>query len=169
MVAMQIDVFGLREGHNALHFEETLDALELPEHLIPRGPVHLAGSLYKQGTQLVVRATLYYELASECNRCLEPVGQAMQTPLEAGYQISPTVPAETNDEEVTVISVNTQFIDLTEPIREAMLLAVPLKSLCRQDCRGLCPICGMNLNTETCTCKPSRPDPRWAPLQTLRT
>lgn len=167
-MAMLIDVFGLREGSNALRFEEAPDGLRLPERLTPQGPVRMEGSLFRNGEQLVVRAALYYELVAECNRCLEPVGQAMQIPLEVYYEISTSAATEPRDEEVTVISNNTQFIDLTEPAREAMLLAVPLKSLCRQDCRGLCPICGMNLNTGTCACKMDRPDPRWAPLQTLR-
>jgi uncharacterized protein len=58
-------------------------------------------------------------------------------------------------------------LDLTEAIRQYALLAVPMKPLCREDCAGLCPGCGRNLNQGGCDCPPQEADPRWAKLKNL--
>ena len=57
---------------------------------------------------------------------------------------------------------------LEDVLREQVLLAVPLKVTCREDCKGLCPVCGKNRNTEPCSCAPLMGDPRWSPLKELR-
>jgi uncharacterized protein len=60
-----------------------------------------------------------------------------------------------------------QEIDLSEAVRQYMLLALPMKPLCREECAGLCPSCGHNLNLGPCGCPPSDIDPRFAPLTRL--
>ena len=60
-------------------------------------------------------------------------------------------------------------IDLNELLREQFYLALPMKPLCREDCQGLCPVCGINRNTATCGCELSWEDPRLAPLKSLTT
>jgi uncharacterized protein len=57
---------------------------------------------------------------------------------------------------------------LEDVLREQVLLAVPLKAICREDCKGLCPQCGKNLNLETCSCDNAITDPRWGALKDLR-
>ena len=57
---------------------------------------------------------------------------------------------------------------LEDALREQVLLAVPLKAICREDCKGLCPHCGKNLNLETCSCSEPVEDPRWSALKDLR-
>jgi uncharacterized protein len=57
---------------------------------------------------------------------------------------------------------------LEDVLREQVLLAVPLRSLCREDCKGLCPCCGKNLNIDTCSCAAQVPDPRWAALEDIK-
>ena len=59
------------------------------------------------------------------------------------------------------------ILDLTEAVRQYALLALPMKPLCRQDCAGLCPTCGHNLNQGGCGCPPQGPDPRWSGLNKL--
>ncbi len=59
-------------------------------------------------------------------------------------------------------------LDLAGPLREQFLLSVPEYPVCREDCRGLCPGCGANLNVEACRCSGESSDPRWAPLRALR-
>jgi uncharacterized protein len=62
----------------------------------------------------------------------------------------------------------TATLDLTEPLREHVLLAVPRYVLCGEDCRGLCPRCGTNWNTAECQCAVHGEDDRWAPLRRLK-
>ena len=57
---------------------------------------------------------------------------------------------------------------LEDVLREQVLLALPLKSTCREDCKGLCPQCGKNLNQEPCSCSEPAEDPRWAVLKDIR-
>jgi uncharacterized protein len=57
---------------------------------------------------------------------------------------------------------------LEDVLREQVLLALPLKAICREECRGLCPHCGQNLNQEQCTCAESSEDPRWSALKDIR-
>src|SRR5947199_407510 len=57
---------------------------------------------------------------------------------------------------------------LEDVLREQVLLSVPLKALCREDCKGLCPTCGKNRNTEPCSCPPALGDPRWSALRDIR-
>ena len=62
----------------------------------------------------------------------------------------------------------TDKIDLAKDIRDYAILAVPMKKLCSEDCKGLCPKCGKNLNDGTCDCHEEKMDPRWEPLQKLK-
>jgi uncharacterized protein len=68
---------------------------------------------------------------------------------------------------VQFISPNTHEIDLSFGVRESLLLALPMKVLCSEDCKGLCPHCGANLNEESCDCVAETIDPRWAELRKL--
>ncbi|MCL1909850.1 MAG: DUF177 domain-containing protein [Kiritimatiellaeota bacterium] len=61
----------------------------------------------------------------------------------------------------------TDFLDLTEEVREAIILAFPGYPVCREDCKGLCMTCGTNLNERTCACHEAGQDNRWAALDTL--
>lgn len=74
---------------------------------------------------------------------------------------------ETDDEEYVFYHGNDLRIDVTEQVRQALVLAVGLKPLCREDCRGLCPTCGVNWNDRTCDCAPVATDSRWDGLRNL--
>ena len=71
--------------------------------------------------------------------------------------------------EVQIVQPGLSVIDISEDVRQTILLAVPLKLLCRDDCRGLCAGCGANLNTEACRCEAADTDPRWDSLRSLGT
>jgi uncharacterized protein len=70
--------------------------------------------------------------------------------------------------EVQIIPQGASVLDLTEDVRQTILLSVPLKLLCSETCAGLCPRCGANLNTEVCTCSETLIDPRWEKLRSLQ-
>jgi uncharacterized protein len=129
------------------------------------------------GSTVHVRGHLSSPLAVECGRCLEryPFTVAQELDLfflprtaerpaqeeEEGVELS--------DHDVVVGYYEGEQLDLGAVVREQLFLALPLKPLCREDCRGLCPTCGTNLNTGRCTCPaPEEPgDPRLAPLGRL--
>jgi len=128
------------------------------------------------GTTVHVRGRLTGEVEPECGRCLEryglPIRQELDLfylPRSAGQPEDEEEEVELSDRDVVVGYYDGDRLDLAEVMREQLLLAVPLKSLCREDCRGLCPTCGNNLNAGACGCAPPEApeDPRLAPLRRL--
>ncbi|HUQ39758.1 MAG TPA: DUF177 domain-containing protein [Acidimicrobiales bacterium] len=96
----------------------------------------------------------------ECRRCLQPVTGEARTEVRELFE-------ETPDPEQTYPLVGDQ-IDLEPLARDAVLLELPLAPLCTEDCRGLCPQCGVNRNEKDCACVSDASDPRWAALDALR-
>ncbi len=114
---------------------------------------------------LEARVLLRGELAAEaelaCDRCLENYRARFEAPVE----ITILRDRSSEDEaDVCVIHQRSGEVDLGAPLREAALLALPLKRLCGEQCRGLCSGCGANLNLEPCRCPARRHDPRWDQL-----
>jgi uncharacterized protein len=110
-------------------------------------------------------------LAVTCSRCLEPFTLPVTADFDLGY-VPRTENVGEGEREVEEDDLTTAFysddqIDLGELIAEQFHLAMPMKPLCSVDCQGLCPHCGTNLNTETCTCNQQWTDPRLAALKTL--
>jgi len=82
------------------------------------------------------------------------------------YLQGPESPEDLQEfEEVQYLSPDTNIIDLGEDVRQFLILSLPLKILCREDCAGLCPVCGANRNRSSCSCTTEEGDPRWAELK----
>ena len=107
-----------------------------------------------------------------CARCLEPVAQDVTRKFDLLYRPLGT-DAGNEELSVTVAEAEVGYYQgdgllLEDAIREQVLLTVPLKVVCREDCKGLCPTCGKNRNTEPCSCAPPLGDPRWSALKDIR-
>jgi DUF177 domain-containing protein len=107
-----------------------------------------------------------------CARCLEPVAQDVTRDFDLLYRPQG---ADAGVEERTVAGAETEIsyyqgegVLLEDALREQVLLAVPLKVICRENCKGLCPHCGKNLNVEQCSCGEPLEDPRWSALREIR-
>ena len=128
------------------------------------GPVHLGGRLMDAGIgQYYWHGTLRTRVKSECRRCLAATVIEVEQQVEALF----TEDQATDDPAAYVINPTAKELDLGQAVREELILAVPEYALCKDDCRGLCPQCGADLNTGPCTCTPER-DSRWSALQALR-
>lgn len=113
-----------------------------------------------------VRGSLTVLLRLECRRCLN----AMQWPLEVGFDFRFDPEVRESDEEEGVFPLDTEAsdLDLMGPLREELVLAAPDYPVCREGCLGLCAICGADLNESgACGCGSAEPDPRWDVLRTL--
>jgi uncharacterized protein len=106
-----------------------------------------------------VTGTVSAPWAGQCRRCLEPVSGTVSTTVRELY-------TEDGDGEETY-PLHEDAVDLEELVRDAVLLELPPAPLCRPDCGGLCPRCGVNRNDEACQCT-EETDPRWAALDVLR-
>jgi uncharacterized protein len=108
-----------------------------------------------------------------CSRCLEPFRWAVDEPFELTYVPSSTLTTdserEIKDDDFSAAVYQDDEIDLEQLIRERFEMSRPMKPLCRADCRGLCQVCGTNLNRGACACRPEWEDPRLAVLKKLKT
>jgi uncharacterized protein len=112
------------------------------------------------------------KLRVHCARCVEPV----ETPLAADFDlIFRPVGADSVTGERAISAPETEIgyyqgdsLALEDVLREQVLLALPVRTLCKPDCRGLCPRCGANRNLQPCSCEASPADPRWEALAGLR-
>ena len=134
-------------------------------------PVRLAFDVYKDKDQFRLDGRVETLLELPCGRCLEPFRWPVDSVFDLRYQ--PRAPQSAGPErEIEEDDLSTAFyendeIDLLQMMREQIFLALPMKPLCRPDCRGLCPECGTNLNRGTCVCRHEWEDPRLAALKSL--
>ncbi len=119
---------------------------------------HMRLSRMKEG--ILVQGQLHLGADNECSRCLTPLQQDVAVRLEELYAHPPRSDAE--------FSIGADHIlDLSPLLRAEVLIATSHKALCQDDCKGLCPECGANLNLETCHCELEHIDPRMAKLKEL--
>ena len=148
-----------------------------------RGPVHVDVRLEKVERRVLVKAAARAELQAQCGRCLKPIeaevpvdfdltlvpadeyeDEAGQGEDETHRPVAGSFDAGEAEEEVYTGKV----IDLDPILREQVLLALPAYPVCRADCKGLCSVCGNDLNERECGCDRKVPDPRWAGLAKLK-
>ncbi len=133
---------------------------------------HVSGETTFLRTQdgVLVTGGLAGERQDICSRCLRDVSLPVE--IEIGDEYVATVDAQTDaklapPEEPEALRIDeTQTLDLQEAVRQAWTAALPLRSLCRQECKGLCSRCGQDLNESDCACPPEADD-RWSGLQAL--
>jgi uncharacterized protein len=107
-----------------------------------------------------------------CARCLEPVEHALKGQFDLLFR---PLGADQRSSDHAITTSETEIgyyqedsLVLEDVLREQVLLSLPARTLCRQDCKGLCPHCGRDLNSESCTCDAAPSDPRWSALSDLR-
>ena len=146
---------------------DTADAKEEDYRVV--APVHLVMDVHKDGDAYRVTGRVQTRLQLECGRCLEPFAIRVDSAFELRYvPASANAGAEENEvaeDDLTTAYYKDETLDLGELMHEQFVLALPMKPLCSDACKGLCPTCGTNLNTGTCDCKPTWKDPRLAALQ----
>jgi len=135
-------------------------------------PVSLVFDLDKQNAQIRLAGRVGTTLELTCSRCLEPFAWPVDAAFDLRYQPS-TLNTGEGEREIAEDDLTTAFydddvIDLEQLMGEQFYLSLPMKPLCRQDCRGLCPSCGANLNHSTCSCSREWEDPRLAALRALK-
>jgi uncharacterized protein len=134
-------------------------------------PVIVRIAYYRAGTELFLEGTVAADTRANCARCAEEF--ATSTSRRFRYVLAPRVIGE--DAEAALRQEDLEFtmydgaeIDLGPMVREQVLLALAERPLCREDCEGLCPHCGANLNQQRCECREDRGDPRFAALRNLK-
>jgi len=134
----------------------------------PSAPLHVKGRLSAAGPgQYYWHGTIEGDVSMECRRCL---GDATAHVSEDAHIIFAEAGTEgvEDDPDVYLLDARATELDLRPALREQWLLNVPGYVLCREDCKGLCPTCGAELNLGPCNCAPASADPHWEGLRKLR-
>jgi uncharacterized protein len=134
-------------------------------------PVAVNGAVRLVRTEVFVNAHIETRAAVECDRCLKQVELPVDVDFEleyvTGQAYESTAAAELTENDLSVSVFDGDALDVDEMVKEQILLAVPTRTLCRPDCKGICPECGIDKNTGDCNCDTNDVDPRWAALKNL--
>ncbi|HEX8089690.1 MAG TPA: DUF177 domain-containing protein [Blastocatellia bacterium] len=152
-------------------------------HLYPDGEPDLSGGdarlvgrpeldlqATRAGDEVRVVGHLKATVEIACDRCLKP----LTMPVDQSFDLLYVPPAKTSeekelgDDDLSIAFYQDEAIDVDDLVREQVELALPMARLCGEECRGLCPECGANLNEGDCLCSDERVDPRWGALKELK-
>ena len=133
-------------------------------------PIHVNVTYYRSGREVFFHGGLKGSVEGDCSRCLESFPFVIEKTFD--FVLTPDPLPTNKNKELTADEMGLSFysgedIDLSPYVREQTLLALPLRPLCSESCRGLCPGCGAELNRTGCECAPPG-DPRMAVFRNLR-
>lgn len=126
--------------------------------------IKIKGGIYNTEDGIYLQAKVYFEFETKCSRCLKEITIEEENNLEYRIQFKEDEEISSDEE---VIKVSGYAIDLTKPIISSILLSIPMKTICDENCKGICPQCGNDLNEGQCNCKNNNIDPRLAKLKEL--
>jgi len=151
---VEISIAGFKKGEKRLEVEVQPGDLDMGDWDAElAGPVDLVLDLYKNDKGVVIRGRAEGVLRLECARCLEKFEQKVSFPVEAVYRFAENPVAVDPWEEGEApreITPQTVTVDLEPDVHDGLILSIPMKPLCRPDCKGLCPVCKVNRNMVEC-------------------
>lgn len=170
---MRIELANLEDGKGTFaNSYQPADLNPIDEQVNLKSPAVITGNLRLSGKELFVNGHLEAGARVECDRCLKPLDVEVNTDFTleyirgADYESSQL--AELGEEAMAISVFDGESIDVDEIVKEQLLLAIPTRRLCTEDCKGICPDCGTDLNSGSCNCKSEQVDPRWAALKNFK-
>jgi len=127
--------------------------------IVNMSPFHFQGEIFRNADKIFLQLDFKGEITFKCSRCTENVSKVITGTLDT--EIISAAEEENGDG----LYLKGDILDLREVLLEGITLALPMKILCREDCKGLCPNCGVNLNIKECSCKTEKIDPRLEKLK----
>lgn len=139
----------LKNPGQAYSFElhPVLEELEVLGDPVRFEGITARGEFFGTGEKVSLRGEITSTVASRCAKCLEPVALEIRAEMDALFACQP------DPEDPDLYTFEGSKVDLTDAVQDALLLELPYRFLCSEDCKGLCPNCGVNLNLGTCTCQ----------------
>jgi uncharacterized protein len=167
---MRIEVENLKEKAEAFSHSYAPGEVELEEEgarLVSDASVEGFASL--KGEEVRVRGKIATEVELLCDRCAAPQRAPLEVEFDTRFIPQSEAAGESDNvelltEDLGVAAYESGAVDLDELVREQIMLALPSRNLCREDCKGLCQKCGADLNAGECPCEQGETDPRWAAL-----
>ncbi len=167
---MRIEVENLKEKPEAFSHSYAPGEVELEDEgarLVSDAEV--AGSASRRGEEVRVRGSIKTEVELLCDRCLAPRRAPLEVEFDTRFIPQEKAAGESDNvelltEDLGLAAYEGDAVDLDDLVREQILLALPLRNLCGEDCKGLCQNCGADLNAGECSCEQKEIDPRWSAL-----
>lgn len=169
-MSLYLNLDGSASGVRRLEYSEDASSFGFPaEDFEFTGPLNVTLRVVRDGSTVMVNGQIEAQVRLACGRCLSPFVEKVEAELKEIFHLIDGPPPFRPDDDEGIRFVNRRAprIDLMPAVREQVLLELPMKTVCRPDCRGLCPTCGANLNDGTCGCTPRESDPRWGALRGL--
>ena len=171
--AMRIELENLEGGkRDFAHVYQPEELNPVDERVQLTEPAAVTGKVRLSGNEVFVNGHVETRAQVECDRCLKPVELPVSADFALEYitgdEYASSAVVELTTAELSVSVFDGQAIDVDEVVKEQILLAVPTRMLCREDCKGICPECGTDRNTGDCSCTTEDIDPRWAALKNLK-
>lgn len=168
MSTTEIRIDTLAEGSNAVALEvprAELGITEGDEITLAGDGVRVDLEVVKVGETLDLRGRIHGTAVTVCARCAGEARVELDVPFRLVAKEQEDDEAVVDDEDL--VYYEGKVLDLADALRQLVLVSVPMAPLCREACRGLCPVCGADLNVETCECDLRTPDPRWRAIDEL--
>ena len=162
---MKIKISNLSDGIHQFTFLEPVNSVGLESPF--EGNIEVEVKLTRAHDQLILDSVVRVNAVFECDRCMTTVSKQLNADYEMVY-LQGMEAVENNSDNIAYISSETDAIDISNDVRDFAILAVPMKKLCRENCKGLCPSCGKNLNEGECLCTNDDTDIKWKPLMELK-
>jgi len=169
---MRVELENLEGGKGEFAHVYQPDELNPIDERVPlTEPAAVSGKVRVAGNEVFVSGHIDTRARVECDRCLQPVELPVNTDFAleyiSGADYESSAAAELTEADMSVSVFDGEAIDIDEIVKEQILLTVPARTLCREDCKGICPECGIDRNTGECSCVTDNTDPRWAALKNL--
>jgi uncharacterized protein len=185
MAEPRIHLEGAREKPLEFSGETTLSGAELGgDPLVSLSPIRMSGTITSVDENYLLDGELTWSGELDCSRCVAPYAFSEAVPLHLRLRKRPAAPGgkpekgrsaegegeerEVDPAEIDVVFFDEPVLPFDEIAREQVLMALPMKPLCRDDCRGLCPQCGRDRNVSECSCETRPVDPRLEVLKSLK-
>jgi len=162
---MKIKLHGLPRGHSSISAEVLPGSVGLPEDIF-RNPVKINILLEDVGDLINADYEFTASCSGICDRCANEYSFSLKAEGKLLF-VAEKDDSVSSQDNVKYFHPDTPEIDISQDILDALMLEMPVKLLCKEDCRGLCQICGADLNVESCNCKKDMIDSRWQALSDL--
>lgn len=170
---IRIEIDSIPEGSSHIDLAEEARELEVAEDsgiVSFESPLRLKLDVMRSSGEIVLRGDAGVDVTLDCGRCLKQYKARLGATLNilCLFGEAPSADIEGCREGVIEIPANSRYIDVTDEVRSELMVHLPVKPLCREDCKGLCPVCGVDLNEKKCSCKRDDHDSRWDALKNLK-
>jgi len=164
--------------HKPFEFDREFAAglIKLPDNWTQAGDLKAGGTVelldQRAARTIRVRGSIKVDVHNSCARCLEGLEKKFDSNFELLFQPMETI-ARSEEKQISHVDNNVGFyeengIELIDVVREQLQLWLPMRILCREDCKGICALCGANLNQTSCDCREEFVDPRWDSLRHMK-